>query len=122
MYSKRCWCSNWATLGVKFVLEGNNSIIIQTLSRCYLFSFSLRSSTSSLQRALHPHLHSTHSFLPSSPQSGRIHGACRQSIPSVLEISFFALRKGDMLKRNIRNWSFSCKFIATDVLSLKGTF
>ncbi len=28
MYSKHHWCSNWTTLGVEFVLAGNNSVIM----------------------------------------------------------------------------------------------
>lgn len=104
MYSKHRWCSNCATLGVEFVLAGNNSVIMHQpdLGQKLLV---LRRPALSKEPFIHSHtrlIHSSHPHL--NPE-----GSMEHADSSPQSWSPLSLLLGKMLKRDIYNWPFSCK-------------
>lgn len=105
MYSKHHQCSNWATLGVDFVLPGNNSIIMRQSDPGQKLLV-LRRPALSKEPFIHSHtrlIHSSHPHL--NPEGSMEHAdSFTQSWRSV------SLLLGKMSKRDICNCPFSCKF------------
>lgn len=105
MYSKHCWCSNWATLGVEFVLAGNNSVIMRQPDPGQK-PLVLRRPARSKEPFIHSHTRLIHSSHPHLNPEGSMEHA--DSFPQSWRS--LSLLLGKMLKRDICNWPFSCKF------------